>query len=126
MKHVVSPAAAPAALGPYSQGIDAGPFVFVSGQLPVDPATGEIPDDAAAQAERAFANVRAILAAAGLGLEHVAKTTVFLSDLADFAAVNEVYSRMFSAPFPARSCVQAAALPRGARLEVEAIAVRPS
>lgn len=126
MKHVVSTAAAPAALGPYSQGIDAGPFVFVSGQLPVDPATGEIPDDAAAQAERAFANVRAILAAAGLGLEHVAKTTVFLSDLADFAAVNEVYSRMFSAPFPARSCVQVAALPRGARLEVEAIAVRPS
>ena len=126
MKHVVSTAAAPAALGPYSQGIDAGPFVFVSGQRPVDPATGEIPDDAAAQAERAFANVRAILAAAGLGLEHVAKTTVFLSDLADFAAVNEVYSRMFSAPCPARSCVQAAALPRGARLEVEAIAVRPS
>lgn len=122
----LSTPSAPSALGPYSQGIDAGPFVFVSGQLPVDPATGEIPDDAAAQAERAFANVRAILAAAGLGLEHVAKTTVFLSDLADFAAVNEVYSRMFSAPFPARSCVQAAALPRGARLEVEAIAVRPS
>lgn len=122
----LSTPSAPAALGPYSQGIDAGPFVFVSGQLPVDPATGEIPDDAAAQAERAFANVRAILAAAGLGLEHVAKTTVFLSDLADFAAVNEVYSRMFSAPFPARSCVQVAALPRGARLEVEAIAVRPS
>ena len=127
MKHAVSTAAAPAAIGPYSQGIDAGPFVFVSGQLPVDPATGEIPDDAAAQAERAFANVRAILAAAGLGLEHVAKTTVFLSDLADFAAVNEVvYARAFVAPFPARSCVQAAALPRGARLEVEAIAVRPS
>ena len=120
MKHAVSTAAAPAAIGPYSQGIDAGPFVFVSGQLPVDPATGEIPDGATAQAERA------ILAAAGLGLEHVAKTTVFLSDLADFAAVNEVYARSFSAPFPARSCVQVAALPRGARLEVEAIAVRPS
>ena len=126
MKEVVSTPAAPAALGPYSQAIDAGPFVFVSGQLPVDPATGAIPDGAAAQAERAFANVRAILAAAGLGLEHVAKTTVFLSDLADFAAVNEVYARAFVAPFPARSCVQAAALPRGARLEVEAIAVRPS
>lgn len=126
LKHAVSTAVAPAAIGPYSQGIDAGPFVFVSGQLPVDPATGEIPDGAAAQAERAFANVRAILAAAGLGLEHVAKTTVFLSDLADFAAVNEVYARAFVAPFPARSCVQAAALPRGARLEVEAIAVRPS
>ena len=126
MKHAVSTAAAPAAIGPYSQGIEAGPFVFVSGQLPVDPATGDIPDGAAAQAERAFANVLAILAAAGLGPESVVKTTVFLADLADFAAVNEVYSRMFSAPFPARSCVQAAALPRGARLEVEAIAVRPS
>ena len=125
MTSITTPSA-PAALGPYSQGIDAAPFVFVSGQLPVDPATGEIPDGAAAQAERAFANVRAILAAAGLGLEHVAKTTVFLSDLADFAAVNEVYARTFATPFPARSCVQAAALPRGARLEVEAIAVRPS
>ena len=122
----LSTPSAPAALGPYSQGIDAAPFVFVSGQLPVDPATGEIPDGAAAQAERAFANVRSILAAAGLGLEHVAKTMVFLSDLADFAAVNEVYARTFATPFPARSCVQAAALPRGARLEVEAIAVRPS
>lgn len=125
MTSITTPSA-PAALGPYSQGIDAGPFVFVSGQIPVDPATGEIPDGAAAQAERAFANVRAILAAAGLGLEYVAKTTVFLSDLADFAAVNEVYARTFAAPFPARSCVQVAALPRGARLEVEAIAVRPS
>ena len=122
MKHAVSSAAAPAAIGPYSQAVDAGPFVFVSGQLPVDPATGAIPDGAAAQAERAFANVLAILAAAGLGPESVVKTTVFLADLADFAAVNEVYSRMFSAPFPARSCVQVAALPRGARLEVEAIA----
>ena len=125
MTSITTPSA-PAALGPYSQGIDAAPFVFVSGQLPVDPATGEIPDGAAAQAERAFANVRSILAAAGLGLEHVAKTMVFLSDLADFAAVNEVYARTFATPFPARSCVQAAALPRGARLEVEAIAVRPS
>ena len=126
MHHAIPTPSAPAALGPYSQGIDAGPFVFVSGQLPVDPATGEIPDGATAQAERAFANVRAILAAAGLGPEHVVKTTVFLSDLADFAAVNEVCARSFSAPFPARSCVQVAALPRGARLEVEAIAVRPS
>ena len=126
MKHAVSTAAAPAALGPYSQGIEAGPFVFVSGQLPVDPATGDIPEGAAAQAERAFANVSVILEAAGLGLGNVVKTTVFLADLADFAAVNEVYARSFSAPFPARSCVQVAALPRGARLEVEAIAVRPS
>ena len=91
-----------------------------------DGATGEIPEGAAAQAERAFANVRAVLAASGLGPEHAAKTTVFLADRADFAVVNDVYARAFSAPFPARSCVQAAGLPRGVRLEVEAIAVRPS
>lgn len=120
----VSTRSAPAAIGPYSQAVDAGSLVFVSGQLPVDPATGEIPEGAAAQAERAFANVRAILDAAGLGLANVIKTTVFLADLADFAAVNEVYARAFSAPFPARSCVQVAAIPKGARLEVEAIAAR--
>ena len=124
MKHAVSTAAAPAAVGPYSQAVESGGFIFVSGQLPVDPATGAIPDGAAAQAERAFANVLAILAAAGLGPESVVKTTVFLADLADFAAVNEVYARIFPAPFPARSCVQVAAIPRGARLEVEAIAAR--
>ena len=124
MKHVVSNPDASAAIGPYSQAIDTGAFVFVSGQLPVDPATGAIPDGVAAQAERAFANGLAILAAAGLGSESVVKTTVFLADLADFAAVNEVYARMFSAPFPARTCVQVAAIPRGARLEVEAIAAR--
>jgi len=120
----VSTPSAPTAIGPYSQAIDTGSFVFVSGQLPVDPATGAIPDGAAAQAEQAFANVRAILEATGLGLESVVKTTVFLADLADFAAVNDAYSRAFRAPFPARSCVQVAAIPKGARLEVEAIAVR--
>ena len=124
MKHAVSTAAAPAAVGPYSQAVESGGFIFVSGQLPVDPATGAIPDGAAAQAERAFANALAILAAAGLGPESVVKTTVFLADLADFAAVNEVYARIFPAPFPARSCVQVAAIPNGARLEVEAIATR--
>ena len=115
---------APAAIGPYSQAVDAGALVFVSGQLPVDPATGAMPEGAAAQAEQAFANVRAILEAAGLGLDRVVKTTVFLADLADFAAVNDAYARAFRAPFPARSCVQAAAIPKGARLEVEAIAAR--
>ena len=120
----VSTSFAPAAIGPYSQAIDAGALVFVSGQLPVDPATGVIPYGAAAQAESAFANVLAILAAAGLGPESVVKTTVFLADLADFAAVNEVYARTFLAPFPARSCVQVAAIPKGSRLEVEAIAAR--
>ena len=120
----VSTLSAPTAIGPYSQAIDAGALVFVSGQLPVDPATGAMPEGAAAQAERAFANVRAILEAAGLGLDRVVKTTVFLADLADFAAVNDAYARAFRAPFPARSCVQVAAIPKGARLEVEAIAVR--
>ena len=83
-----------------------------------------VPTDAAAQAEQAFANVRAILEAAGLGLENVVKTTVFLADLADFTAVNDAYARAFRAPFPARSCVQVSAIPKGARLEVEAIAAR--
>ena len=124
MKTAISTSAAPAAVGPYSQAIDTGAVVFVSGQLPVNPTTGEIPDGAATQAERAFANVLAILAAAGLGPESVVKTTVFLTDLADFTAVNEVYARVFPAPFPARSCVQVAAIPKGARLEVEAIAAR--
>ena len=120
----VSTPSAPSAIGPYSQAIDTGTLVFVSGQLPVDPATGAIPDGAAAQAEQAFANVRAILEAAELGLANVVKTNVFLADLADFAAVNDAYARAFCAPFPARSCVQVAAIPKGARLEVEAIAVR--
>ena len=120
----ISTPSAPAAVGPYSQAIDTGALVFVSGQLPIDPATGAIPAGAAAQAEQAFANVRAILEATGLGLESVVKTTVFLADLADFAAVNDAYARAFRAPFPARSCVQVAAIPKGARLEVEAIAAR--
>ena len=120
----ISTATAPAALGPYSQAIDAGAFVFVSGQVPVNPSTGEIPLGAAAQAEQAFSNIRSILEAAGLGMDAVVKTTVFLSDLADFPTVNEVYAKFFSKPFPARSCVQVAAIPKGARLEVEVIAVR--
>ena len=124
MKISISTSSAPTAVGPYSQAVESGGFIFVSGQLPVDPATGEIPDGAAAQAERVFANVLAILAVAGLRPESVVKTTVFLADLADFAAVNEVYARVFPAPFPARSCVQVAAIPKGARLEVEAIAAR--
>ena len=120
----ISTPLAPAAVGPYSQAIDTGSLVFVSGQLPIDPNTGAIPNGAAAQAEQAFANIRAILEAAGLGLANVVKTTMFLADLADFAAVNDAYALAFRAPFPARSCVQVAAIPKGARLEVEAIAVR--
>lgn len=118
--------AAPAAVGPYSQAVAAGALVFVSGQLPLDTVSGEIvPGDAAAQAERSIANVREILAAAGTGLDAVVKTTVLLTDLADFAAVNAVYARHFSGPvLPARACYEVAGLPRGALVEIEAIAVR--
>lgn len=122
---VVVTAAAPAAIGPYSQAIAAGPFVFTAGQIALDPATMElVGTDAAQQTERVFENLRAVLEAAGSGLERVVKTTVFLADMADFAAMNTVYARYFGAHKPARSTVQAAALPKGARVEIEAIALR--
>lgn len=119
--------AAPSAIGPYSQGVDAGTLVFCSGQLPLDPLTGELDGSTAAeQAVRALSNLAAVLAAAGLGLGDVVKTTVFLTDLADFAAVNAVYADHFSSGvLPARSAVQVAALPRAAQVEIEAIARRP-
>ncbi len=122
---------APAAVGPYSQGVSAsdapGSLVFVSGQVPLDPATGALVDGGiAAQAERSLRNVGAILAEAGLGYEHVVKTTVLLADIADFAVVNEVYARYFTGEvLPARAAFAVAALPLGARVEIEAIAVRP-
>ena len=122
---------APAAVGPYSQGVSAsdapGSLVFVSGQVPLDPATGALVDGGiAAQAEQSLKNVGAILAEAGLGYEHVVKTTVLLADIADFAAVNEVYARYFTGEvLPARAAFGVAALPLGAGVEIEAIAVRP-
>ena len=115
---------APAAIGPYSQGMTVGNLVFVSGQIPVDPATGKMADTVEAQAAQSFANVKAILEKAGLTMASVVKTTVFLSELADFAAVNAVYEKYFCAPYPARSCVQVAAIPKGAKLETECIARR--
>lgn len=118
--------AAPAAIGPYSQAVGAGRLVLCSGQLGTDPSTGELTDGIEAQAERALRNVGAVLAAAGLGYGDVVKTTVFLVDMADFATMNAVYARFFSAPFPARSTVGVAALPRGARIEIEALAARPA
>ena len=121
---VVSTPHAPAAIGPYSQALDLGDLVFVSGQIPVNPATGEMADTVEEQAAQSLANLKAILAAAGLGMENVVKTVVFLSELSDFAAVNAVYEKAFSAPFPARSCVQVAGIPKGARLEIECIARR--
>ncbi|TAM78288.1 MAG: reactive intermediate/imine deaminase [Chloroflexota bacterium] len=118
---------APAAIGPYSQAIDAGPgdIVACSGQVGLDPASGELAASLEAQVTRAMANLGAVLEAAGLGYADVVKTTLFLTDIADFATVNEIYGRSFSDPQPARSTVAVAALPKGARFEVEAIAVRP-
>ncbi len=117
--------AAPAAIGPYSQAVAAGDFVFISGQIPLDPATGGMTGgEFAAQAERVLANLDAILVAAGCTRDRVVKVTVYLSDLGNFAELNEVYSRFFGPHRPARAVVQVAALPRGASVEIEAIAVR--
>ena len=117
---------APAAIGPYSQAIDSGiGIVFVSGQLPIDPATGAFPEGGIKeQTRQSLLNAQAILEAAGLGLQNVVKTTVFLADMADFAAMNEVYALFFTAPFPARSAVAVKTLPKGALVEVECIAAR--
>ena len=114
---------APGAIGPYSQGYEVNGFVFTSGQIPVDPATGEVPEGIAAQAEQSCKNVGAILEAAGIGYEQVIKTTCFLADMADFAAFNEVYARYFVSK-PARSCVAAKPLPKGVLCEIEAIAAK--
>ena len=117
---------APAAIGPYSQAVDSGAgLVFVSGQLPIDPATGAFPEGGVAeQTRQSLTNARAILQAAGLDLGNVVKTTVFLADMADFCAMNEVYAQFFAAPFPARSAVAVKDLPKGARVEIECIAAR--
>lgn len=115
---------APAAIGPYSQALDLGNMVFVSGQIPIDPATGVMADTITEQAKQSLTNLKNILSEAGLGMENVVKTVVFLQDLNDFAAVNAVYETFFAAPFPARSCVAVAAIPKGAKVEIECIAVR--
>ena len=117
---------APAAIGPYSQAIDSGAgLVFVSGQLPIDPATGSFPEGGVKeQTKQSLLNASTILREAGLGLGNVVKTTVFLADMGDFAAMNEVYSEFFSAPFPARSAVAVKALPKGALVEIECIAAK--
>jgi len=125
MKNVIATAGAPAAIGPYSQGIDAGSLVFVSGQIPVDPATGNIDGDTIQSlTRRSLLNVQAVLEQAGTTLANVVKTTVFLADMNDFAAMNEVYARFFPENAPARSAVEVAKLPKGARIEIEAIAVK--
>lgn len=124
MKKVIATADAPKAVGPYSQAIEANGTVYVSGQIPVNPADGSIPSDIVAQSHQSLKNVGAILKAAGLDYQNVVKTTVLLADINDFKAVNEVYAQYFTAQQPARACFQVAALPLGVKLEVEAIAVR--
>lgn len=114
---------APGAIGPYSQGFEVNGFVYTSGQIPVDPATGEVPAGIAAQAEQSCKNVGAILEAAGAGFDKVFKTTCFLADMGDFAAFNEVYAKYFTSK-PARSCVAVKDLPKGVLCEIEAIAVK--
>ncbi len=122
----IETALAPAAIGPYSQAVEAGNLVFISGAIPVNPATGELEEPVIeTQARRAFQNLSAVLDAAGCTVEQVVKTTVFLSDMGNFAAVNAIYAQVFTgAVLPARSAVQVAALPKGAMIEVEAIACR--
>ena len=121
----VHTSAAPAAIGPYSQGVRASGFVFTSGQIGADPSDGAMVDGVAAQADRALRNLAAVLAEAGSSLERVVKTTIFLTDMNDFAAVNEVYARHLSAPFPARSTIAVKALPKGALVEIEMVALLP-
>ena len=125
MRTQVETSGAPGPIGPYSQGIRAGSFVFTAGQTGADPATGELADGVAVQADRALRSLTAILDAGGVSMDRVVKTTIFLTDTADFAAVNEVYARFFSAPFPARSTVTVKALPKGALVEIEAVAIAP-
>lgn len=124
MKQPIATTNAPGAVGPYSQAIDAGPFVFISGQIPVNPATGEIPEGIAPQTAQSIANIKAILAEAGLTIDNVVKTTVFLADMNDFGAMNAVYADNFTAPFPARSAVAVKELPKQVLVEIEVIAAK--
>ena len=126
MRKAIATDGAPAAIGPYSQAVRMGSLLFCSGQIPLDPATGElVTGDVAAQTRQVFANLAAVLQAAGAGFADVARTTVYLADMKDFAAMNEVYAGFFDTPAPARSTIQAAGLPKNARVEIDVIAVLP-
>lgn len=125
MKTLNSPNA-PKAIGPYSQAVCANGMVYVSGQLPVNPATGELETDIGKATARSLQNIRAILAEDGLSLAHAVKVTVYLASMADFSEVNEVYAQYFSAPYPARVCVEVSALPKNARIEIDCIAAIPA
>ena len=126
MKKIIATEKAPAAIGPYSQAIDCGTFLVTSGQVPIDPATGElVPGGVTEQARQSLTNVKAILAQAGLTMDNVVKTTVFLQSMGDFAAMNAVYAEFFTeGQYPARSAVEVAALPKGALVEIETICVK--
>ena len=123
-KKIISTDKAPAAIGPYSQAVEAGGFVFASGQIPIDPATGNIPEGIEAQARQALTNVKNLVEAAGLTLDAVVKTSVFIRNMDDFAKVNEIYATFFDGDCPARSCVEVARLPKDVLIEVEVIAAR--
>lgn len=124
MKKVISTTAAPKAIGPYSQAIEAGGMIFLSGQLPIDPATGTMPEGIEAQTRQSFANIKAILAEAGCTVDHIVKTTVYLANMSLFAPMNEVYAQQFSGAFPARSAFAVKELPKQALVEIEVIAVK--
>lgn len=124
MQKVIKTDKAPGAIGPYSQAIEINGFVLTSGQIPVDPATGVIPEGVEAQAEQAFKNVTNLVVEAGSKVENIVKTTVFIKDMNDFAKINAVYEKYFKEPYPARSCVEIARLPKDVLLEVEAIAFK--
>lgn len=123
-KTVINTAKAPAAVGPYSHANAAGETIYISGQLGLDPETGVLAEGVEAQAKTGFENLKTILTEVGVSFENVVKTTVFLTDMNDFAAVNDIYAQYFTADYPARSCVQVAALPKGASFEIEAIAAK--
>lgn len=123
MKEVISTSAAPGAIGPYSQAIKVGNMLYCSGQIPVDPTTGTVPEGIKAQTAQSLANVKAILAAAGASIENVVKTTVFLADMSLFGEMNEVYAQNFTEPFPARSAVAVRELPKQVLVEIEVIAI---
>jgi len=126
-KDAIATKDAPAAIGPYSQAVRAGELVFLSGQIPLDPATGQLVEgDITAQTKRVMENLRAVLAAAGCGFADVVRTTIYLVDLGHFGQVNDAYGACFEPPFPARATVQVSALPKGAQVEIDMVAVRPA
>ena len=124
MKQVIGTEKAPAAIGPYSQAIEVNGMVYTSGVIPVDPATGEIPAGVEAQARQAFSNLANLLEAAGTSMAQAVKTTVFIKDMNDFSRINEIYAEYFTKPYPARSCVEVARLPKDVLLEIEVIALK--